>query len=74
MVTERESPKDVALFYGSRIGFSSISSWFSMHRFPICGNKADVTEIGRKRYRDVTRLSFSVRTLTMLCEERSYFD
>jgi hypothetical protein len=36
--------------------------------------KAGVTEIGRKRYRDVTHPPFSLRRLTLLCEELSYFD
>ena len=71
-----ESPNDVALFYGSHSAFSPISgptSRLRTLRFLSAG-KAGVTEIGRKRYRDVTHSPFSLRTLTLLCEELSYFD
>ena len=40
----------------------------------LSAGKAGVTEIGRKRYRDVTHPPFSLRRLTLLCEELSYFD
>jgi hypothetical protein len=60
----------VALFYGSCSGFLLISSPMINASLP---DQLDVTEIGRKRHRAVTHVSYSLRTLTS-CEELSYFD
>src|SRR6266436_5323931 len=73
-LSDRFWPQPNCLLHFLGIQFFAKSVPDCQHFDSCSAGKLGVTEIGRKRYRDVTHPPFCLHTLALLCEELSYFD